>query len=169
MWSFSQGALQQTLEINLYRRDSNPVPDSSEPCVLTTRLTHTVQKSKAPSPSWSVCGSFPWNTKVDKIDHGNRSSIITIAVVDKNWSSMMAITSGSLLPQRSTKIDHWCIDHRHMTLTYRSLMYRSLMYQALTYWSSMMAVNYISEGSVSHINGVWPVFQLKTRERHLRL
>ena len=59
---------------------------------------------------------------MDKIDHGNGSSIITIAAVDKNpssmyRSSMMAIISGLLLPQRSTKIDNGCIDHRHIDVS----------------------------------------------------
>ena len=59
MSSFGQVALQQILEINLYRRDSNPVPRSSEPCMLTNRLTHAAQKRKAPNPSQLICGSFP--------------------------------------------------------------------------------------------------------------
>ena len=52
-------AIQQTLDIKSTYCDLNLVPHSSEPCVLTSRPTHTAQRSLPLSSSKSCCGSFP--------------------------------------------------------------------------------------------------------------
>ena len=52
-------ALQQTLKTTLTDWDPNPEPHPSEHCVLTTRLTHVTQKSKAPGQRQPNRSFFP--------------------------------------------------------------------------------------------------------------
>ena len=64
IWPFGLVAIQQTIDLKLYQCDSNPVPHSSEPCVLTTtRLTKHTPPKWARHQAKSVSLWFiPWKS-----------------------------------------------------------------------------------------------------------